>query len=141
MYDNEQYSEIPAYTKDISYAYMIDTNDVDIYDGVSCAAEIIEDKKNSFSKCITLASALQLVSQSIGENSQYSITSIDTIYRNKTLDDSGSNLYGTPCWKISGINNSSGGKVSFFINMKTGELDYETYTITLDSEENSQDEE
>ncbi len=118
------YMGIPEYIKDCSFAYMIDVDDIDIYFGVTSAVNINEEK--SFVECVSLQSALQLVSQSIGSNSEYKIFKIETIYRNKIIDGEKNIFYGIPCWKISGRNITSDEEINFYVNMENGELDYES---------------
>lgn len=117
------YFDIPKYCKDISESYMIDTDDIDIYSGDTCAVDIKVESETD--KCVTLASAVQIVSQSIGENSEYDISAIDTVYRNLFVDTSINELQGTPCWRILGRNITSNETIDFYVNMADGKLDYE----------------
>ena len=118
------YNEIPKYARDICYAEMIDTDDIDIYYGVTSALKV-EREGEEADECVTPESALRLVSQSIGSNSEYMVKSIESIYRLKKIDEEKEQYYGTPCWKIFGTNTTSGQEISFYVNMISGELDYE----------------
>lgn len=118
------YNEIPKYARDICYAEMIDTDDIDTYSGVTSAIKV-EREGNEADKCVTPESALRLVSQSIGNNSEYEVKSIESIYRLKKIDEYKGQYYGTPCWKIFGTNTTSEQEISFYVNMISGELDYE----------------
>lgn len=96
---------------------------IDIYSGDTCAVDIKVESETD--KCVTLASAVQIVSQSIGENSEYDISAIDTVYRNLFVDTSINELQGTPCWRILGRNITSNETIDFYVNMADGKLDYE----------------
>ena len=117
--------EMHTYMKDTTRVIMVEKNNVDIRIG-SGNGHCMECVGQPITEVISMESALQLVSDSIGMNSHYEVEEISMIFRRKIINDT---LYqqeytGIPSWKIRCINKADGKETRFYIDLKTGRLDY-----------------
>lgn len=87
----------------------------------------IEKKQEAINKIITLDTAMQLLSENIGVESQYTINSIELMYKVKAESDDGNFgeddviIYnGYPVWAITALNNKDNHTQRFYINAVDG---------------------
>lgn len=106
---------------DLSEAYMLYTNEVDEYYGIS---RILDYKKiNEMDKIIPLSTALEIISEGIGGNSSYEIENISLGYLD-LYDTSEDNLQGsmTASWILECKNLLDNSRTEFYINVNTGDV-------------------
>lgn len=114
---------------DISGAYMVRTDKLDSYAGrtsrLNC--KIL----NETDKVISLDTALRHISESIGDNSKYIVTSAEMAYMNVHVEDlteNGGTM--TPSWLIKCINEIDNSYTDFYVNLRTGDVNvYQYYDI------------
>lgn len=116
------------YSKDRAIAYMINTDDMDVYCGTYDGnTDRVEAKDNLIENIVSPEEALNIVSDKIGNNSSYTITKIEVIYRLKIINDTlseGTEHTGIPCYKITGINSNDSKETYFYVEMKNGNILY-----------------
>lgn len=118
-------NEVLTYGTDSARAVMVEINDIDMREG-SGNAKRMEYVGKPITKVVSLDSALEKISNSLGKNSKYKIEEISMIFRRKIVNDT---LYqqeytGIPCWKIRCTNIADGRETRFYINLKDGKLEY-----------------
>lgn len=118
-------TELMTYAKDSTRIIMVETDDIDMRIGTGNAKRMQYVGK-PIKKVVSLDSALEKISNSLGKNSKYKIEEISMIFRRKIVNDT---LYqqeytGIPCWKIRCTNIADGRETRFYINLKDGKLEY-----------------
>ena len=107
---------------------MINTDDIDVYCGTYDGnTDRVEVKENLIENIVSPEEALNIVSDKIGNNSSYTITKIEVIYRLKIINDTiseGTEHTGIPCYKITGINSNDSKETYFYVEMKNGNILY-----------------
>lgn len=74
---------------------------------------------------VSMESALEKISDTIGNNSKYDIESIEMVYRQKIISLS-KQLRGIPCWKVGSRNLNNDTFTAFYVNLLDGQVSYET---------------
>lgn len=86
---------------------------------------------NETDKVISLDTALRHISESIGDNSKYIVTSAEMAYMNVHVEDlteNGGTM--TPSWLIKCINEIDNSYTDFYVNLRTGDVNvYQYYDI------------
>lgn len=106
---------------DITGAYMVRTDKLDSYAGrttrLNCKV------LNETDKVISLDTALRHISESIGDNSKYIVTSAEMAYMYVHVEDltvNGGTMI--PSWLIKCINEVDNSYTDFYVNMRTGDV-------------------
>lgn len=106
---------------------MVDTDDVDELIG-SGNRFTVEETGNKSDEVVSLNSAMDIVSDRIGNNSRYEVQSIEMIYRQQMIayETDYAEFKGIPCWRIQCRNESNDMITVFYINMFDGSISYIT---------------
>lgn len=106
---------------------IIKKNEVDNFCGLTGANDSIEKAGEELHNIVSLDSALNILSENIGENSTYSVYGIEIVYQ--ISDDASSTeenkiYYGKPVWKIMSKNLNDDKYTWFYVDLQTGELNH-----------------
>ena len=106
---------------------MVDTDDIDELIGEGNGFEVEETGNKSY-EAVSLKSALDKVSDKIGNNSKYEVQRIEMIYRQQivTYETDYAEFKGIPCWRIQCKNQSNDMITMFYINLFDGSISYST---------------
>lgn len=115
---------LPASETEMGVEVMVDVDDIDEFLGVENVMKI-ERTGESSDKMVSMESALDKISDTIGSNSKYEIESMEMIYRQK-IKVLGSELTGIPCWLVRGKNKSNDVMTRFYVGLLDGRISYET---------------
>lgn len=114
--------------RDRALAFMVETDDIDVYCGTDNGnTDLIEKTGDEIKQVISLESALDIISDQIGENSEYDISKIEIIYRRKIINQAmadGTEYTGIPCWKVTAKNQSDQKDTYFYIDLQNGTITY-----------------
>lgn len=123
-------TDIATHRKDRAMAFMVEKGDIDVYCGTDNGnTDMIEKTGEEIRKIISAESALNIISDEIGSNSDYDILKMEIVYRRKIVNQvmmEGTEYIGIPCWKITGKNNTDGKETYFYVGLQDGELSYTT---------------
>lgn len=115
------------YDKDRAIAYMINIDDIDCYCGTHNGNTDTIENNEEIKNVVTPESVMKIISEEVGENSTYTVSSVSLIYRLKIINDvlaEGTKYKGTPCYKVTGINSNDNKEVYFYVDAETGKIDY-----------------
>ena len=104
---------------DMSEAYMIYTDEVDMYFGNTRRFEY--KKKNEIDKILPLSAALEIIFNNIGENSSYAIKNIMLGYMDVRKDYSGNGDMEV-AWIVETTNEQDERGTTFYVNATTGKI-------------------
>lgn len=116
------------YDKDRAYAYMINTDEIAVYCGYHNGNTDSIESTGEITKVVTPESALHIVSEEIGSNSEYKVSKMEIVYRNQIINETsveGRESAGVPCYKITGINNNDTRETYFYVELETGNISYD----------------
>ncbi|MDE6232095.1 MAG: hypothetical protein K2M60_01930 [Lachnospiraceae bacterium] len=112
---------------DYGRTIMVDTDDIDELLGTGNGFVVEETGKKSY-EAVSLKSAMDKVSDKIGNNSKYEVQRIEMIYRQKIVayENNYAEFKGIPCWRIQCKNQSNDMITMFYINLIDGSISYIT---------------
>lgn len=129
----------------VEFGYPYDVNDYvrDDFRMVFMSAEGVEEvlsyQNNAYmenvgkevTEIIDLKSVLDIMSNTIGNNSKYEIKNIGLVYTQKSVDDGLSDeVYEkyelVPVWRIDAVSEINGANKSFYVNALSGEIEYKS---------------
>lgn len=115
---------LPTSETEMGFDLMVDTDDIDEFLGGGNGWKV-EMAGEPSDRIVSMESALEKISDTIGNNSKYDIESIEMVYRQKIilLDEQ---LKGIPCWKVKCRNISNDTLTIFYVNLLDGKISYET---------------
>lgn len=115
---------MPTSELETGFDLMVETDDIDEFlgGGNGWKVEIAGEPSD---RIVSMESALDKISDTIGNNSKYDIVSIEMVYRQKIilLDEQ---LKGIPCWKVRSRNLNNDTLTVFYVNLLDGKVSYET---------------
>lgn len=106
---------------DIADAYQIEMEEIDIYNGLTKVFSY--EKENESEKILPLNKAIEILEKNIGNNSKYTVKSVELGYLS-VVDDPMTQTEGhaTVCWYFKCINEQDQWITEFYVNALTGEI-------------------
>lgn len=115
---------MPSSEPDHGVEVMVDVDDIDelLGGGNGYKVELTGEPSD---RMVSMESAVDKISDTIGNNSKYDIESIEMVYRRKivTLVHE---FKGIPCWKVRSRNLNNDTLTVFYVNLLDGQVSYET---------------
>lgn len=91
----------------------------------------LEDEGETLTSIIDLSNAIDILSNTIGNNSKYQVLNIGLVYRQQCLsleDEEDDSIYEkyklTPSWHIDCISEMNNQNITFYVDAITGEVTY-----------------
>lgn len=115
---------MPTSELETGFDLMVETDNIDEFLGGGNGWKV-EMSGEPSDRIVSMESALDKISYTIGKNSKYDIKSIEMVYRQKIilLDEQ---LKGIPCWKVRSRNLNNDTLTVFYVNLLDGQVSYET---------------
>lgn len=115
------------YYFDFGITIMVDTDDIDELLGTGNRWMVEETGKKSY-EAVSMKSAMDKVSNTIGSNSKYEVQRIEMIYRQQMIpyENDYIEFKGIPCWRMQCKNESNNTMTMFYVNLIDGNISYST---------------